>query len=398
MIRTVLENVPVVDVVRYCADNTVDIKIERYVTTRNQDDKINILKGIKNCMALVKGSAHSQASQYYHQDEFIDVFFKNRAWKKHHVFGMAHRPGNEPYDQSRWLEEEGGQQTLRLTLENFPWTAQNQRHKIIAAHDDEEAFEPDDSSSEVSEREAAEYLTQIIELEHDICQFLRDNRWREKKYPNNILMTSQLNRLIELNEDFQLLSKDLPEVLKLYKGIQTHIRTPVTRSICVRQAPSRVTKDRGEIEEKEKAFGAVTFQNMSRHQEQHKFSSPGAGLTKGHQGRSLPSHQKTYSSSTTSTTTYSQYEEKRRRDDLMILHSKLRSAKGNEAEAAKAKQHDLRKQFVNEIVDIKRAIDKHEAATPDWQKLCDEAQKAYMDVMLLQGEEAEALKREKYEL
>ena len=52
-----------------------------------------------------------------------------------------------------------------------------------------------------------------------------------------------------------------------------------------------------------------------------------------------------------------------------------------------------------EIVEIDKAIENHEKSAPDWQKLCEEAEKAYADVMLRKGEEdIESIKQEKYEL
>ena len=232
--RTVLEKISFRDVVNHCTDTAIDISVDSYVTIRNKGEKADILRGIRIGMALVKGNAHAQTDQYYRKDEFIDVFFKNKAWQKYHTFGSAHRPGTREYDQMHWLEEEGGQQTVRITLEKFQLHADERKQRVSFSNAEEKNDTPESIKEEinVSESEETDLIEQICALDQEIAQQLNDDRWKEKKYPNDLMMGMHMRRLIQLDKDFVFDTKDLPEVLKIYTSSHRNRCGLKTTEIC----------------------------------------------------------------------------------------------------------------------------------------------------------------------
>ena len=120
-----------------------------------------------------------------------------------------------------WLEEEGGQQTVRITLEKFPLHAEERKQRVSFSNAEEKNDTPESIKEgiNVSESEEADLIEQICALDQEIAQQLNDDRWKEKKYPNDLRMGLHTRRLVQLDKEFVFHTKDLPEVLKIYTSI-----------------------------------------------------------------------------------------------------------------------------------------------------------------------------------
>ena len=79
MIRMVLDNVPLREVINHCTDTAIDISVDNYVTIRRREEKAEILRGIRTGMALVKGNPHAQTDQYYREDGFIGCLLQKQS-------------------------------------------------------------------------------------------------------------------------------------------------------------------------------------------------------------------------------------------------------------------------------------------------------------------------------